>query len=213
MTVNFNLQVSALNSAPVSVYYGFDNANIPPALLTLPNDVLNLIAEKLEEQSSIIPLRFVCKRIANLNKVKTKKASNTLIRSAAEDAIALGSLSLVAWYHDRLRHPHIDWTMSGYLASGWGRLPILQWAHANGCPWTEGTCHAAADHGRLEILQWAYANGCPLYEGDGTQQFEAFGPDNKSIYSSARGHPHVIEWLRSIRCPGENYHHFNCSIS
>ena len=38
---------------------------------------------------------------------------------------------------------------------------MLQWLHANGCPWSELTCAWAAKCGHLEVLQWARANGCP----------------------------------------------------
>ena len=38
---------------------------------------------------------------------------------------------------------------------------MLQWARANGCPWNEWTCTAAAKGGHLEVLQWARENGCP----------------------------------------------------
>ena len=41
------------------------------------------------------------------------------------------------------------------------RMAVLQWARANGCPWNEDTCSAAAKNGHLELLQWARANGCP----------------------------------------------------
>ena len=42
-----------------------------------------------------------------------------------------------------------------------GKLEVLQWARANGCPWDEyNTCSAAERRGHLEVLQWV-ANGCP----------------------------------------------------
>jgi hypothetical protein len=40
---------------------------------------------------------------------------------------------------------------------------VLQWAHANGCPWDERTCTYGARRGQLEVLQWAHANGCPCH--------------------------------------------------
>jgi hypothetical protein len=42
-----------------------------------------------------------------------------------------------------------------------GRLALLQWAHANGCPWDQWVCARAALGGHLAVLQWARANGCP----------------------------------------------------
>ena len=38
---------------------------------------------------------------------------------------------------------------------------MLQWLRANGCPWTERTCEAAARAGHLEVFRWARDNGCP----------------------------------------------------
>ena len=46
-------------------------------------------------------------------------------------------------------------------ATSGGHLAVLQWLHAQGCPWGEGTCCEAAKGGDLELLQWARAHGCP----------------------------------------------------
>ena len=50
------------------------------------------------------------------------------------------------------------------LAAGRGRLEILTSLRANGCPWDDATCSAAAEGGHLEVLQWARQNGCPEYQ-------------------------------------------------
>ena len=34
----------------------------------------------------------------------------------------------------------------------------------NVCPWDEETCEYAAGGRNLEVLQWAHANGCPWDE-------------------------------------------------
>ena len=34
-----------------------------------------------------------------------------------------------------------------------GHLEVLKWARANGCPWNEETCRAAASSGHLEMLK------------------------------------------------------------
>jgi hypothetical protein len=41
---------------------------------------------------------------------------------------------------------------------------VLQWARANGCPWSGETCEFAAKGGDVEVLRWACANGCPYGE-------------------------------------------------
>ena len=38
-----------------------------------------------------------------------------------------------------------------------GHLEVLQWAHANGCPWDRNTRNFASGH----VLEWAVANGVP----------------------------------------------------
>ena len=47
------------------------------------------------------------------------------------------------------------------MLCGGGHLEVLQWARANGCPWDNRTCEAAAHGGHLEVLQWAIKNNCP----------------------------------------------------
>ena len=69
-----------------------------------------------------------------------------------------------------------------------GQLEVLQWAHANGCPWNEMTCAFAAGKGKLEAIQWLHANGCPWAES--TCQWAADG-----------GHLEVLQWLRTNGCP------------
>ena len=55
--------------------------------------------------------------------------------------------------------PWDEWTCSA--AAGGGHLEVLQWARAEGCPWNAETCRMAARGGHLEVLQWARAEGCP----------------------------------------------------
>jgi hypothetical protein len=42
-----------------------------------------------------------------------------------------------------------------------GHLEVLQWARANGCPWSSDMCKDAADNGHLHVVKWALANGFP----------------------------------------------------
>jgi hypothetical protein len=73
-------------------------------------------------------------------------------------------------------------------AAAAGRLPLLQWARATGCPWDEEVCEAAARDGHLEVLEWLRAQGCPW---------------NTSINHSAGeyGHVHVMEWAHANGMP------------
>ncbi len=41
-----------------------------------------------------------------------------------------------------------------------GHLECLRYAHENGCPWGENTCHTAACNGHLDCLRYAHENGC-----------------------------------------------------
>ena len=69
-----------------------------------------------------------------------------------------------------------------------GHLEVLQWAHANGCPWNEETCSWAAWGGHFEVLQWARANGAPW--------------DADTCYWAAGGeHLEMLQWLRANGCP------------
>ncbi|MDB0053514.1 hypothetical protein N9F40_00605 [bacterium] len=47
------------------------------------------------------------------------------------------------------------------MAAEGGYLEVLQWAHANGCPWDVVTSKCARVAGHLDILQLLDANGCP----------------------------------------------------
>ncbi len=201
-----------------SAYHGYDETITRPPLLKLPRDVLTLIVKELVKQkASLIPLHFVCKRIANLPEVQAEKPTKAVevryrIENAAENALAQGSIPLVAWFHNRLRYrltiessaaaarndkpTMLQWlrvkkcpwdSRTAIEAARRGHLEVLQWARANGCPWDEGTCASAAKKGHLEILKWARANGCPW--------------DDRTWNNA---HENVRKWLRENGCPGAN---------
>jgi hypothetical protein len=107
-----------------------------------------------------------------------------------------------------------------FSAAHGGHLEVLQWAHANGCPWNDcplnmGTCAGAALGGHLEVLQWAHANGCPWNEE--TCSWAAWGGhfevlqwarangapwDADTCYWAAGGeHLEMLQWLRANGCP------------
>ena len=104
------------------------------------------------------------------------------------------------------------------LAALQGRLEVLQWLRANGCPWDRWTCTAvfnvnvsrecmlrangcpwdattcsiAAHWGHLEVLKWAHMNGCPW---------------NKDTCSGAAnsGHLAMLQWARANGCPWDRW--------
>ena len=66
-------------------------------------------------------------------------------------------------------------------------LKILQWLHANSCPWDAETCKRAA-RGGLETLRWAHENGCDWNAK--TCSHAAYG-----------GHLEILKWVRDNGCP------------
>ena len=63
------------------------------------------------------------------------------------------------------------------FAAQFGKLEVLQWARANGCPWDEYTSHVAAQGGHLEVLHWLHANGCPEWPSDSEDESDVDASD------------------------------------
>ena len=78
----------------------------------------------------------------------------------------------------------IDW------AALYGRLEVMKWLRAKGCPWDRYTSSKAADRGQLEVLQWMRGQDPPC-------------PWNSDVcYEAASaGHLEVLRWARSQDCP------------
>jgi hypothetical protein len=76
-----------------------------------------------------------------------------------------------------------------------GRLSVLEWAHANGCPgWRhKRTLVQAAMGGHIDVLRWAHANGCPGWDV-WTCAGAAWG-----------GHLAALQWLRANGCPWDGW--------
>lgn len=45
------------------------------------------------------------------------------------------------------------------IAAERGDLPMLQYAHEQGCPWSRKVCRAAARRGDLQMLKYAHEQG------------------------------------------------------
>ena len=76
----------------------------------------------------------------------------------------------------------------GFAANG-GRLEVLQWLRAKGCPWGTWVSCGAAFGGQLEVLQWMRAQYPPCPWNSDVCSFAALG-----------GHLEVLRWARSQGC-------------
>jgi hypothetical protein len=96
-----------------------------------------------------------------------------------------GRLEVLQW----LRASGCPWdTYTCANAAKGGHFKLLKLLRANGCPWDATTCSIAAHWGHLEVLKWAHMNGCPW---------------NKDTCSGAAnsGHLAMLQWARANRCP------------
>jgi len=67
-------------------------------------------------------------------------------------------------------------------------LEVLQWARANGCPWSDWMCDYAAQRGNLEVLKWARSEG--------------FAGWSLLCFHAVRGgHLEVLKWGRANGFP------------
>ena len=180
-------------------------------LLQLPMDVLNNIFSFISEEERAI-LREVCRRFRNSPVLTESKFTEATVLAATRH----GATNLLSWLFSRINYdtkrslgPKIckaaaragklevlqwarangcPWSATCSKAAAGGHLEVLQWAHANGCPWNELTCSEAAKGGHLAVLKWARANGCPWDELTCSE-------------AAARGHLAVLKWARANHCP------------
>ena len=112
-----------------------------------------------------------------------------------EDAAGLGYLSTLKHLHrqGRLKLSQVEDTQKVLQqeAAAKGQLEVLQWLHANGCPWNRSTCSGAAGGGHLKAMQWLIANGCP-WNAD------------TCAWAAKGGHLEVLQWARENGCPWDN---------
>jgi hypothetical protein len=47
------------------------------------------------------------------------------------------------------------------MAAVWGRLEVLKWARANGCPWSRNIRELALESHNAAVIEWVNANGAP----------------------------------------------------
>ena len=110
-------------------------------------------------------------------------------------AVRLGYLSTLKHLHrqGRLKLSQVEDTQKVLQqeAAAKGQLEVLQWLHANGCPWNRSTCSGAAGGGHLKAMQWLIANGCP-WNAD------------TCAWAAKGGHLEVLQWARENGCPWDN---------
>ena len=66
-----------------------------------------------------------------------------------------------------------------------GHLRVLQWLHAEGCPWNWTACRGAQG-GYDELLRWAAEEGCPWRAS--------------YMFAAAAGQLEVLKWAKARGC-------------
>ena len=99
-------------------------------------------------------------------------------------------VDVLEWIHTERSAQYLRIAMGTILcnvAAQVGRLDVLQFARAIGCPWNTSTCEYAAEGGHLELLRWARANDCPwnLYT---------------CVLAAKGGHLEVLQSVRANGC-------------
>ncbi len=177
-------------------------------LLTLPNDVLNLIFEKYFKAEEALPCLFINRRFSQLqtlkklstiqqhklestkNRVRIHRSLGYRVLHDSDDAICkplvsaakCGSIPLVIWYHNLLKYP-----LNNYLcpvAAQYGHLSLLQWLRNSTASPSEQT--------RLgSWLKWIglIKSSIPHWD-ESTCAAAAFG-----------GHLSLLQWVRENGCP------------
>eukprot|EP00953_Heterococcus_sp_UTEX-ZZ885_P002547 1886-Heterococcus_DN1.PRE.2 len=103
------------------------------------------------------------------------------------------------------------------------KLAVMQFLHAQGCPWDESVCTAAAERGCFEMLRWAREHGCEWEHqhilqaaaSSGNIEMTAWvksqpnvGLGPQAMYSAAaNGHTAMCAYLRA---EGSPWHKLAC---
>lgn len=68
-----------------------------------------------------------------------------------------------------------------------GDLPLLKYAHENGCKWDEYTIGCAAEYGHLDCIKYAHENGCKWHE-------------NTTSIAARFGHLDILKYANENGC-------------
>eukprot|EP00953_Heterococcus_sp_UTEX-ZZ885_P029057 15462-Heterococcus_DN1.PRE.1 len=102
-------------------------------------------------------------------------------------------------------------------AAEYNELPVLQFLHAQNCPWDASIAAVLARRGKLELLRWAIEQGCPFDKyailtsaaSSGNiettawvRQLPKVEINDYAITAAAgQGHTAMCEYLRTEQCP------------
>jgi hypothetical protein len=106
-------------------------------------------------------------------------------------------------------------TMKG--AAKCNKFAVLQFLHAQGCPWDETVSAAAAESGDIEVLRWVHEHGCKWDDRYNLREAARSGSDEMTAWvkqqrgvvcceraisaAAGKGHTAVCEFLRAEQCP------------
>ncbi|KAJ1638192.1 hypothetical protein T492DRAFT_900314, partial [Pavlovales sp. CCMP2436] len=192
-------------------------------LLDLPAELLALVATRLPrdgELAASLSCRELRQAVAAARLSDGLTRTTTRIRSAFDSSLRKLEWAIACGLPRTFVAGWLT-TESGRLsalvaaAEGGGRLSVLQWARASGCPcvelghWALPTLPSAA---ATDVLRWAHTNGCPWgwWEHEDACLAAAGGGHLATLqwlrvngYRRWRGGGHldVLTWLRAVDCP------------
>jgi hypothetical protein len=111
------------------------------------------------------------------------------------------------------------WTSLRGAQSG-NNLNVLQFLHAEGCPWHPNVCGAAGEAGDLEQLKWLFSHGAtvdnstamiaarggavPVLEWLQQQQQDVELKEHTMCCAAEHGHLQLCQWLHTQQCPWDD---------
>ena len=155
-------------------------------LLTLNNDIMELIVKKLDPESHLI-VALTCKEMYKI--LKGLYPNKKLIGSLK---YLTSNLSLLK-FANKNRCPLNIKTIENILnVANKESLECLKYAKENGCDWSIWTSADAAENGHLECLKYLHENACPWHE-------------YTCAYAAQNGHLECLKYLHENGCPWSTY--------
>eukprot|EP00953_Heterococcus_sp_UTEX-ZZ885_P012570 7207-Heterococcus_DN1.PRE.2 len=135
----------------------------------------------------------------------------TLIAARAGDVEMLRWLKSAGCCFDK-------WTSLRGAQSG-NNLNVLQFLHAEGCPWHPNVCGAAGEAGDLEQLNWLFSHGATVDNSTAMiaarggavpvlewlqQQQDVELKEHTMCCAAEHGHLQLCQWLHAQQCPWDD---------